>query len=190
MRLFVAVEVPQTARDALARSIASLREQHAALRWIPPANWHLTLAFLGDTPTARRHRARIALQAAARRADPIELTIDGRLGRFADRVLWAAVVSSGGALPALAAGVRDALSAAGLTIDERPFRAHLTVARAGRGRRIPRVPAWVDGPALPVRWTASTVALVSSQPTNAGSRYRAVATWPLGPTSDHASRHP
>ncbi len=189
MRLFVAVDVAQAARDALAASLSPLKQQHTALRWIPSANWHLTLAFLGDTPVGRRQRAQIALQAVARRARPCDLTIDGRLGRFADRVLWVAVASSAPGLPTLADAVQDALRGTGLTIDDRPFRAHLTLARARRGQRIPRVPPTLDGPALPVHWTVSTVALLSSQRDDGGSRYRPVATWPLG-VRGHVSRHP
>lgn len=182
MRLFVAVPVPQPVRRTLDTAVAPLRERYDGLRWIPAANWHLTLVFLGEVPVGVRLRAQIALGAAARAARPCTVAVDGRLGRFGDRVLWAAVVAPDGSLPDLAAGVADGLRSNGVAIDDRPFRAHLTLARARRGHRIPREPRRLAAPGVPLGWTASTVALMASQLEPGRSRYRTVATWPLGAT--------
>lgn len=180
MRLFVAVTVPPTPRAVLADGVAPLRQRYRAVRWTPPGNWHLTLAFLGETSTGERLRAQVALASAARVAQPCAIAIDGRLGRFGDRVLWAVVATPDGRLPVLALAVSAALRGTGLAIDDRPFRAHLTLARARRGRPVPRPPVRLDSPSLPVAWTASTVALVASQRGQGGSTYRTVASWPLG----------
>lgn len=179
MRLFVALDVPAAIRQTLADALAPLRARHHSLRWIPPGNWHLTLAFLGPTPLARRLRAQIALQAVASTARPVPLLLDGRLGRFGDRVLWAGVGSAGDGLAELATAVRDGLASAGVTTDDRPFRAHLTVARARRDHKVPRVAAPLALPSQPVRWTVRRIALMASRQARGGSRYRAVATWPL-----------
>lgn len=179
MRTFVAVDVPHSARRALAEGIAPLRSRDQALRWIPPENWHLTLAFLGQTPVGARLRARIALQAVARTTGPFPLLLDGRLGRFGDRVLWAGIASTDDELRGLATAVRDALASVGVTTDDRPFRAHLTVARARRNHKVPRVSASLTMPAQHVRWTVRRIALMASQQGPDGSRYRSVATWPL-----------
>jgi len=179
LRLFVALDVPASTGRALADAIAPLRARHHTLRWIPPATWHLTLAFLGPTPVARRLRAQIALQSVAWTARPCQLRLDGRLGRFGDRVLWAGVASTGDGLTELATSVRDALGSAGVTTDDRPFRAHLTVARARRDQKVPRLSTSLALPPRPVRWTVRRMALMASQQDRGGSRYRAVATWPL-----------
>jgi 2'-5' RNA ligase len=178
VRLFVALDVPTPTRRALADAIAPLRARHHTLRWIPPANWHLTLAFLGPTPVGRRLRAQIALHGVARVARP--LLLDGRLGRFGDRVLWTGVASTDDGLAELAAGVRAALAGAGVPTDDRPFRAHLTVARARRDHKVPRVSTPLALPTQPVQWTVRRIALMASQSDRGGNhRYRAVATWPL-----------
>lgn len=180
MRLFVAVDVPTAARSAVADGVGELRAAHADLRWIPQRNWHLTLAFLGRATTGQRLRAQLAVAAAARRARPCALTIGGGLGRFGDRVLWADVTSADGCLAALAAAVRAELGALGLPVEDRAFTAHLTLARAGRGQRLPHASGMADGVGLPMRWTARSIALMASRPDRAGNRYRNVATWPLG----------
>lgn len=179
MRLFVALDVPTSTRRTLAEALAPLRARHHTLRWIPPETWHLTLAFLGPTPVARRLRAQIALQSVAWTSAPFELLLDGRLGRFGDRVLWAGVASTGEGLTDLATSVRDALASAGVLTEDRPFRAHLTVARARRDHKVPRVSTPLALPGHPVQWTVRRMALMASQPERGGSRYRAVATWPL-----------
>ena len=98
----LAVDVPQ--QGARLREVT---DRHDAVRWIPARNWHITLAFLGELTTAQRLRTQVALGMAARASAPCDLTLDGTLGRFGDRVLWARVVHDD-ALTALAAAVRDA----------------------------------------------------------------------------------
>lgn len=183
MRLFVAVAVPGPARTALADAVAPLRTAHPDLRWTLPSAWHLTLAFLGSTSTGGRLRAQHAVRRAAATAEPADLAIDGRLGRFGERVLWAGVDDRDGNLATLAGAVRTALADHGLTTDDRTFRVHLTLARGRGGLHLPR-DRRVTGKGVPARWTATTVALLASRPGPGGSHYRAVATWPLGTSPD------
>ena len=65
MRLFIAVDVPRAVVLAVAAAIEPWREAFPNVRWVPPANWHVTLKFLGATPAdtgvlgggvGRRHR--------------------------------------------------------------------------------------------------------------------------------------
>jgi 2'-5' RNA ligase len=173
-RLFIAVDVPDAARRALSDAVTPLRVRYDRLRWARPDTWHVTLAFLGDTPVGGRIRAIGALRRATGCAPPCDVTLSGRLGRFGDRVLWAAVEPDDGDLLALIDGIRGELGVAGLPVDDRPFRAHLTLARGRRGQSMPRA-RMLTAPGLPCRWSVTTVALMSSQP----SGYRTVATWPL-----------
>lgn len=179
LRSFVALELPHEVRDALAVAVAPVRSELVSLRWVPPANWHVTLAFLGRIGLADRVRAQIALQTAARSAVPCALELDGRVGRFGDHVLWATVSSDGGGLDTLAVAIRGALDDAGMAVDDRPLRAHLTLARARRGARIPREVTLPVGAGLPMRWTARRVALLGSVPSGGAVRYRRIASWPL-----------
>lgn len=52
MRLFVALDLPEPERDALAsyqRKLSAIPGLDGA-RWTPPANLHMTLKFLGEQP--------------------------------------------------------------------------------------------------------------------------------------------
>lgn len=170
-RLFVAVAVPGRVRAALAAAIEPVRREAPSLVWVPPERWHLTLAFIG--PCDRPEVACDATAAAAGEVGPCTLALSGALGHFGQRVLWAGLAPSG-ALQHLAVTVRRRLSDAGVATDPRPFSAHLTLARARRGGRIP--------PGLPGRlvegpehvWTVDRVTLLASEFGSDGPRYRTV----------------
>jgi RNA 2',3'-cyclic 3'-phosphodiesterase len=178
-RLFVAIDVPMAARQALSDAVTGLRVRHDGLRWSRPAGWHVTLAFLGEVGVGGRIRAISALRRATVGAAPCAVTLSGRLGRFGDRVLWASVEADDDRLPTLVDGIRRELAAAGLPFDDRPFRSHLTLARGRRGQAMPRT-RLLTAPGLPCRWSVATVALMASPPNGHGNGYRTVATWPLG----------
>src|SRR5919206_1242895 len=49
LRLFVAVDIPDDVQAVVADAVAPLRDRLWDARWTPPANWHVTLKFLGRT---------------------------------------------------------------------------------------------------------------------------------------------
>jgi RNA 2',3'-cyclic 3'-phosphodiesterase len=182
MRLFVAVQPPPPAVDELAAALAPLRHLPGAdlLRWTETAGWHLTLAFLGEVDDALRPELDERLGRAARRHEAAQLRLAGG-GRFGDRALWAGVPGGTRSLGRLADSVAAAARRTGLAPDEKPFRAHLTIARA-RGRVDLRPFRDALSAFSGITWTADTVRLMSS--TNAGAglppRYETVASWPIG----------
>ena len=178
MRLFFAIAMPEAVRWTLGAGVTALRAHSDEVRWVRPAGWHLTLAFLGDVSVGGRARAQHAMGRAAVNARPCDLSIDGRLGRFGERVLWAAVTSRDGHLEALVGRLRDELAVEGLRVEDRPFQAHLTLARGRRGQRLPSDPA-LAAPGLPCHWTAARVGLLSSRLGGPGGCYHTLATWPL-----------
>ena len=137
MRLFVAVDVDQTTREAATRLRATLRRERPAveraLRWVEPENLHLTLRFLGD----REDLDALQQVLAAPFSQPgfsfqwkalAWLPPHGRA-----RVLHAAVGEGATALGALAAEIAGRLAALGIPPEDRPFTAHLTLARVRDG---------------------------------------------------------
>ena len=101
---------------------------------MPPANWHVTLRFLGDV-NARGEAALVrALDDAAWPA-AFAMTF-GRLGAFPTaaraRVLWLGVDEGAVALARLASLADGAAESAGLGSDDR-FAAHLTLSRLRPG---------------------------------------------------------
>lgn len=129
MRLFVAICLEDAIRDALCRASGALREQAQFGRFTHRNNLHLTLAFIGET--ARLADAKRAM--ASVRAAPFSLTIGG-MGRFARRggdLYWAGAELCG-PLAGLQAQVADALRKQGFSLDDKPFKPHLTLAREVR----------------------------------------------------------
>ncbi|MFO8076854.1 MAG: RNA 2',3'-cyclic phosphodiesterase [Actinomycetota bacterium] len=176
-RLFVAVTVPSEVRARLDAALAGLRQRWPSLRWTRPEGWHLTLAFVGDCDEDRAREVSDAAAEAAAAVGPFEVALTGQLGSFGRRVLWAGVAAPEG-LVTLAERTRAGLAARGIDVDERPFSAHLTVARAPARGRLPHArPRW-QGPRSP--WWVTDVRVMRSVPASGGPRYEARSAHPLG----------
>ena len=150
IRAFVAVPLEEPVTRRRLAGARSLLPPVTGVRWVPEAQLHFTLKFLGDVEEERIGAAKDAVLRAAAGA-PFRLALEG-LGAFpphgAARVLWAACGEGATALAQLAARVEEAFAAAGFSREERPFSPHLTLARvrdpdAGRrlARALPAVPS-------------------------------------------------
>jgi RNA 2',3'-cyclic 3'-phosphodiesterase len=139
LRLFVAADVPDDVRANVAEAVGPLRERLPGARWTPPANWHVTLKFLGTTWPRLVEWVTRSVEDAAARAAPFRTSVVG-LGAFPSarraRVLWAGLDDPGGAFGAVAAALDEAL-ASEFEPEKRPFSAHLTVARLKEPAPIP-----------------------------------------------------
>jgi len=129
-RLFLAVPIDPAAR-------AALRDRLTASplpgRVVPPENWHLTVRFIGAVEGKMRPLLEDALGAAVLGPELV-LRFDrlhGMPNAARARVLALGLTPDDGAagLAALAAIVDQAVRRAGLAPEERPFHAHLTLAR-------------------------------------------------------------
>lgn len=175
-RLFLAVDLDAPTRDAFAARLALL---DLPGRLVAASHWHVTLAFLGATAPDARDRlcARLdALDAGAR------FTVAfGPLGAFPRpsraSVLWIGVTTGAAALTALHGRVTDAVRAAGLPLDARPFTPHVTVSRLRPPADVRRL---VDAaPADDVTMRVDAVTLFRSVPSGGGTRYEIVQQVPL-----------
>ena len=133
MRLFVALEIPITARKNLSTLIASLRAITREPRWVRAENLHVTLKFLGEV----REDNLAAVQAALggiRSRQAVTLEFRG-LGFFPNekkpRVFWAGIEASSN-LKTLAADIEGAMEKCGIAREKREFSPHLTLARLER----------------------------------------------------------
>jgi 2'-5' RNA ligase len=182
VRLFVAVTPPDAARADLAAAVAPLHELPGAPRWTAPERWHLTLLFLGEVAEERVPRLREVLGAAVDGTPSMTLRFAGG-GRFGSRrrpqVAWAGVEGDVAPLGELAVRLARAARRLRLPVEDRPFRAHLTL-----GRWRPGAPADADvvdrlagyrGP----DWPVTRVALLQSH-LGPKPRHDAVETWPVG----------
>lgn len=112
-------------RHALAHT-ADLLCKGSPGRYCDANLYHLTLAFLGEYPHTEVDHLVSALQTATKNTKPFDLRL-GSIGTFGP-VLWRGVQAQPG-LDALATRVRNALDAAGIYYDRKPFCPHITLAR-------------------------------------------------------------
>ena len=130
MRLFVALEIPTSIRNALAALIKELRSAAPKVKWVRPENLHVTLKFMGEAAPEKLDAIRAALS-GLHSPEVVELRFRG-LGFFPNekrpRVFWAGMEASPN-LAYLASGVDKALAALGFPLETREFTPHLTLAR-------------------------------------------------------------
>lgn len=163
MRLFVAVYPPDDVRRALRRRLTEAVAGRS-LRLTALEKWHVTLAFLGEVPGERLPGLEDALDRVVLPRGR-ELRLRGG-GGFSGRVTWAGVE---GELGDLSDQVRRAAKEAGVSPDERPFTAHLTVMYA-HDEAVRGTLESYSGPP----WTLDEMALVRSDP---GGTYTTLRTW-------------
>ncbi len=130
MRLFVALEIPAAVRGNFSDLIEALRAVSPQTRWVRPANLHVTLKFIGEVSETKLGAFRSAL-VGVRSDQPVTLEFRG-LGFFPSekhpRVLWAGIEASPN-FRILAASIEQAMEILGIPRGQRPFSAHLTLAR-------------------------------------------------------------
>lgn len=122
MRLFIAVNFTDSFQAALLDVIRQLQEHGATGNFTRRENLHLTLAFIGESnnvAAVQRTLERISIA-------PFSLQL-GEAGQFND-LYWVGLKKSP-PLARLAEFLRKDLLAQGFSIDRKPFRPHITIAR-------------------------------------------------------------
>ena len=134
IRAFVAVELPQDVKAAIAGIMRPLTYGPNArtVKWVDPAQMHITVKFLGDTDTTRLPAIQQALAAVAARHAPFALQLAG-LGTFPGgtrvRVVWIGLVEGATPLVALTNDVEPALNAVGFKPERHDPSPHVTLGR-------------------------------------------------------------
>ena len=160
-RLFFAVWPDEDTRAAL-RHATRKAVRASGGRPVPPANFHITLAFLGNQPAALFDD--IADAAAHVSAPETELMLN-RFGYFPKaRVFWFGPTSLPEKLSTLASDLWDRLEPLGIAREQRPLRPHVTLAR-----KVAKPPE-VQSP-RPLKWLVSGFALIESVTDERGSVY-------------------
>ena len=178
MRLFVAVELHAEVNAQVARALDALRPCRG-YRWVKPAHLHVTCKFLGEVDAGRVELPRGGRAAALRAIEvpALRLGVHG-FGQFPPRgrprVVWAGLSGDVAALEALAERVDAACASLGFPREDRPFRAHVTLARVSDDARPAPLPALsLEAAPQPI----DGLHLIQSTLTPQGSVYRRV---PLG----------
>ncbi|MGH7775949.1 MAG: RNA 2',3'-cyclic phosphodiesterase [Candidatus Dormibacterales bacterium] len=176
IRSFVAVDLPVAHREALAAYLSRLEAADPRMKWVSAANLHLTLRFLG--PVEPRMLDRVMAGLASLGCAPFTVAL-GHLGLFGRpgrvRVVWLSVAEGASDLTRLAALVESACVESGLAPEPRPFRPHLTLARApGAGVAAIALASLPQPPELGP-WQVGGVTLYRSTLRPSGAVYEALA---------------
>jgi 2'-5' RNA ligase len=142
MRLFIAIELPESTAAALHTYSLALAQQvpPRAVKWVDAANMHLTLVFLGETEPEKVRLVQAVMNVAAASHSPFSLkpTV---LGCFPNasrpRTIWAGLAGEVKVAQSLKKTLDAGLEPLGWEPEKRPFAPHLTLGRVkdeGRGR--------------------------------------------------------
>lgn len=168
-RLFFALWPGEAERLALHRVRGALPRHRG--RETDPADYHVTLSFLGDVDPERRACAEAA--AGQVRGAPFTLTLD-HVGSFPRaRIVWCGASACPPGLLALVGGLNHGLLGCGFPPERRPYHPHVTLARKS-------VPVEAQALPEPIPWRVEAFALVRSEPQN-NPRYRVLTNWALAP---------
>ena len=179
-RVFVAIPLPEPARRELENLVDEVRSAADPdvrdVRWVRLDGLHLTLRFIGQVDEGRLDSLAAAVGSAAERVTGFDVTIHGA-GAFPSetrpRALWLGVTQGSDELGAAAQAVDDALAVAGVERSDRPYRAHLTLARSDGVRSGPDVVRRLiaAGDALSTTFEATELVLFESLQGGGPARY-------------------
>ncbi len=132
MRCFLAVPIPGDVREAVLDLVLRLRPRLRHARFVSPEALHLTLHFFEDLDDVQVAGVREAAREGCEAVPAFAAALSG-LGVFPDprrpRVLWIGATLGADGLHALHAAVARGLRDRSLPVEDRPFKAHLTLAR-------------------------------------------------------------
>jgi 2'-5' RNA ligase len=140
IRSFIAIELPDEIRQALAHVQGQLRRSVDGVRWVQPGSIHLTLKFLGSIPAEQIQPIAAAAMEVVQSESPLSVGVNG-LGAFPNarrpRVIWVGIEGDVERLGRLQIRLEEALEPLGFTREGRAFRPHLTLGRIKDPRRPP-----------------------------------------------------
>jgi 2'-5' RNA ligase len=175
-RLFTALEIPAE----VASNLMLHRGGLVGARWIEPADYHITLRFLGDVDRRTAHDLDSFLNDVG--TEPLSITLDqlGSFGGDRPRAVFARVQPSQ-KLNELQGELERLMRRLGLPPESRRFTPHVTLARLRDASPIDVAHYLATHPIVrPISFTARRFALMSSRDSIGGGPYVLEAAYPLG----------
>jgi RNA 2',3'-cyclic 3'-phosphodiesterase len=128
---FLALPIPKSSREILIEWCEDLKREFPFKSWVHPEDYHITLAFLGNTHEHTLEKVKEEVRLITKGQASFELVMNG-VGTFgrkdAPRIFWAGVHTNV-ELNALQKKVHNACTNIGFSLDERPYNPHITLAR-------------------------------------------------------------
>jgi 2'-5' RNA ligase len=188
MRLFIALNLPMTEKRKIYKAAQPLRDAGYPVRWLEPADYHLTLKFLGDVRNELLSVAEGVIMRVAQETKEFPLSISG-FGAFPTirrpRVIWIGAEPTP-ALRCLKQDLEWGLANHGFDRETRAFHPHITLGKAdeeegaGAFRGLDDLAA---GLSYKGKVPMKTVDLMRSQLSRQGTNYSLIGGSPLKASS-------
>ena len=169
MLLFFAVLPPAEVRDGIAAAALRLPLEAGSVL-VPPENYHMTLAFVGEVPEAEL--AAVREIGASQRANGFTVRLDAYEIWAEAAVLAATAREIPASLARLWERLHAGLASHQLARNPPPLRPHVTIAR-----KVSQAPVLQAMSAF--TWKAQTFSLMQSSRSGAQPIYTVLNTWPL-----------
>ncbi|NJD60978.1 MAG: RNA 2',3'-cyclic phosphodiesterase [Anaerolineales bacterium] len=136
IRAFIAIDLSTDIQYRLDEVMVNFKSllPHSAVRWVPSANIHLTLKFLGDVSLSNLTILTDMLQTEISGHHQFDISVGGA-GAFPNnrqpRVIWVGVEAPA-ELAAIQNGIETTTSRLGYAREDRAFSPHLTLGRVSR----------------------------------------------------------
>lgn len=132
MRVFIAIELPEKVKEALADLQRRMQPTPNRIKWVDPSSIHLTLKFLGEIKKERLSTVSSLIQELSGRFQPFVMRICG-VGVFPGvnraRVIWVGVEEGKSRLTQMVEEIEKKLVEQGFPRERRKWIPHLTLAR-------------------------------------------------------------
>ncbi|MBN1914111.1 MAG: RNA 2',3'-cyclic phosphodiesterase [Candidatus Omnitrophica bacterium] len=142
MRSFIAISLPPDIKDALARMQEKLKKSGADVKWVAPANIHLTLKFLGDLNEKKLEAVYGAMEDTAKNNTRFYARIRD-LGAFpkvsSPRIIWAGIGAGDEEIKKIARQLEESIARVGIPKEDRPFSCHITLGRTKSALNLDRL---------------------------------------------------
>jgi RNA 2',3'-cyclic 3'-phosphodiesterase len=188
IRAFIALSIPHSWKEEFEVLQASLKRElpFKSFRWVDPAQIHLTLRFLGYILPSEANAVSEHLVRIATGQQPFNVCAQD-LGVFPGpsrpRVLWVGLVGAEAELQDLQRSINAATSSIGEEPEDRPFTAHLTLARLKDPDRsdLRQLSSVIQrGYESREPWMVGSLDFFRSHLAPSGARYELLSSHPLG----------
>jgi RNA 2',3'-cyclic 3'-phosphodiesterase len=190
IRSFIAIELPAEVKSGLKNVQGLLKSDNPrTARWVDPDSIHLTLKFLGNVPADKISIITQSIQTAVQGISPFSLEVKG-LGAFPGltrpQVVWIGLTGGLADLQTLQKNLESLIAPLGFPTENRPFTAHLTLARLRdtatslERQKLGELIAHTVPPAG-LALKVDSISLMRSQLTPSGAVYTRLAEVPLYP---------
>ena|SRR5687768_908037 len=179
VRVFFAVWPDDEAQKQLGELVKRLRlDSLCGGRKTKAENIHLTLVFVGEVDTSQLQTlSRVADEIEASRKRAFDLVVEKICCWKRKNIVHAELSTVPRELMDLVTALQNGLSAAAFSLEQRPYKPHITLMRNASCQTLPELGKRITPP---IAWRVREWVLVRSEQTSDGSVYVPIGRWSLG----------